>query len=34
VLIGDAARIRAEVAKFGPVIEKPLEAQDFEPPGH
>jgi predicted Zn-dependent peptidase len=34
VLIGDAARIRAEVAKFGPVLEKPLEAQDFEPPAH
>jgi predicted Zn-dependent peptidase len=34
VLIGDAARIRAEVSKFGPVLEKPLEAADFEPPGH
>lgn len=32
VLIGDAARIRAEVAKLGPLIEKPLEAPDFEPP--
>ncbi len=34
VLIGDAARIRAEVSKFGPVLEKPLEAQDFAPPAH
>jgi zinc protease len=34
VLIGDAARIRDEVAKFGPVLEKPLEAQDFAPPAH
>ena len=34
VLIGDAARIRDEVSKFGPVLEKPLEAQDFAPPGH
>jgi zinc protease len=34
VLIGDAARIRAEVAKLGPLIEKPLEATDFEPPTH
>ncbi|MFI4867976.1 MAG: M16 family metallopeptidase [Steroidobacterales bacterium] len=32
VLIGDAARIRAEVSKFGPLIEKPLEATDFAPP--
>jgi zinc protease len=32
VLIGDAARIRADVSKLGPVIEKPLEAPDFEPP--
>jgi len=32
VLIGDAARIRAEVSKLGPVVEKPLEAADFEPP--
>ena len=32
VLIGDAARIRADVAKLGPVLEKPLEAGDFEPP--
>jgi zinc protease len=32
VLIGDAARIRGEVAQFGPVLEKPLEAGDFEPP--
>ena len=32
VLIGDAARIRAEVSKFGPVLEKPLEAADFQPP--
>jgi predicted Zn-dependent peptidase len=34
VLIGDAARIRADVSRFGPVIEKPLEAGDFEPPAH
>jgi zinc protease len=34
VLIGDAGRIRADVAKLGPVIEKPLEAADFEPPAH
>ena len=34
VLIGDAARIRAEVSKFGPLLEKPLEAADFEPPAH
>jgi len=32
VLIGDAARIRAEVSKFGAVLEKPLEAADFKPP--
>ena len=32
VLIGDAARIRADVAKLGRVIESPLEAPDFEPP--
>ena len=32
VLIGDAARIRDEVAQFGPVAEKPLEAPDFAPP--
>ncbi len=32
VLIGDAARIRGEVSKFGPVAEKPLEATDFAPP--
>jgi predicted Zn-dependent peptidase len=32
VLIGDAARIRAEVAKFGPLLEKSLEAGDFAPP--
>jgi predicted Zn-dependent peptidase len=32
VLIGDAARIRAEVSQFGPVAEKPLEAADFTPP--
>ncbi|HEY3731625.1 MAG TPA: pitrilysin family protein [Steroidobacteraceae bacterium] len=32
VLIGDAARIRAEVAKFGPVREKPIEAPDFAVP--
>jgi zinc protease len=32
VLIGDAARIRAEVSKFGPVAEKPLDAADFTPP--
>ena len=34
VLIGDAARIRAEVSKFGPLSEKPLAAEDFEPPAH
>ena len=32
VLIGDAARIRADVAKLGPVLEKSLEAPDFEVP--
>jgi hypothetical protein len=32
VLIGDAARIRGLVSKFGPVAEKPLEATDFAPP--
>jgi len=32
VLIGDAARIRAKVSKFGAVLEKPLEAADFKPP--
>ncbi|HEY1725439.1 MAG TPA: pitrilysin family protein [Steroidobacteraceae bacterium] len=32
VLIGDAARIRAEVEKFGPVREKPIEAPDFIAP--
>jgi predicted Zn-dependent peptidase len=32
VLIGDAARIRADVANLGPVMEKSLAAQDFEPP--
>jgi predicted Zn-dependent peptidase len=32
VLIGDAARIRADVAQLGPVVEKSLAAQDFEPP--
>ena len=32
VLIGDAAHIRAEVLKFGPLLEKPLEATDFAPP--
>jgi predicted Zn-dependent peptidase len=32
VLIGDAARIRDQVSKFGPVAEKPLEAADFAPP--
>jgi predicted Zn-dependent peptidase len=32
VLIGDAARIRAEVAQFGPVSEKPLSAPDYAPP--
>ena len=30
VLIGDAGRIRADVAKLGPVLEKPLGSQDFE----
>jgi predicted Zn-dependent peptidase len=29
VLIGDAARIRADVAHLGPVVEKSLEAPDF-----
>ncbi len=32
VLIGDAASIRDQAAKFGPVAEKPLEAADFSPP--
>ncbi len=32
VLIGDGAHIRAEVLKFGPLLEKPLEATDFAPP--
>jgi zinc protease len=32
VLIGDAAHIRDQAAKFGPVAEKPLEAADFSPP--
>jgi zinc protease len=32
VLIGDAARIRAEAAAFGPVIEKSLAAPDFQIP--
>jgi len=32
VLIGDAARIRAEASKLGPLLEKPLEATDFSPP--
>jgi len=32
VLIGDAARIRDQVSRFGPVAEKPLEAADFAPP--
>jgi zinc protease len=32
VLIGDAARIRDQVAQFGPVLEKSLEAPDFAPP--
>lgn len=30
VLIGDAAQIRAAAAQFGPVIEKSIEAPDFE----
>ena len=30
VVIGDAARLRAQVAAFGPVTEKPLQAPDFE----
>jgi zinc protease len=34
VLIGDAARIRTEVSKFGPVLEKPLGAGDFEVPAY
>ena len=32
VLIGDAAKIRADVAQFGPVSEKPLSAPDYAPP--
>jgi zinc protease len=32
VLIGDAARIRSDAARFGPVREKPLTAPDFDPP--
>jgi len=32
VLIGDAAKIRAEVAAFGPVSEKSLSAPDYSPP--
>jgi zinc protease len=32
VLIADAARVRDQAAKFGPVAEKPLEAADFSPP--
>jgi zinc protease len=32
VLIGDAAKIRAEVAQFGPVSEKALAAPDYSPP--
>jgi zinc protease len=32
VLIGDAAHIREQAGKFGPVAEKPLEAPDFSPP--
>ena len=32
VLIGDAARIRDQVSKFGPMAETPLEAADFAPP--
>ena len=32
VVIGDAASIRAGVAKFGPVLEKPLAAPDFAAP--
>jgi predicted Zn-dependent peptidase len=31
VLIGDAAKIRASVAKFGAVTEMPLSAGDFAP---
>jgi len=31
VLIGDAARIRQQVQKYGSVAEKPLEQPDFEP---
>jgi hypothetical protein len=34
VLIGDATRIRADVAKLGPMVEKSLEAPDFEVPAH
>jgi len=32
VLIGDAAKIRAALARFRPPLEKPLQAPDFEPP--
>ncbi len=32
VLIGDAVRIRAQVSRFGTIVEKPLEAPDFEAP--
>ncbi len=32
VLIGDAARIRGQVSAFGTLVEKPLDAPDFEAP--
>ena len=32
VLIGDAARIRPEAARYGALREKPLAAPDFQPP--
>jgi zinc protease len=34
VLIGDAARIRAQAERLGHVLEKALSAQDFQPPAH
>jgi predicted Zn-dependent peptidase len=33
VLIGDAAAIEQQIAQYGPVMRKSLEAPDFEPPG-
>jgi predicted Zn-dependent peptidase len=32
VLIGDAARIRSEAARFGALLEMPLAAPEFQPP--